>query len=90
MDDNAQLLRAIQARAFTKTLFLLNAPLQVLLLLLLSQTMSAAVLGTALLLTPLIFIGTTIGLRLGSRLSKARLNAVALALLVVIALNAIF
>ncbi|MCY4465829.1 MAG: TSUP family transporter [Chloroflexi bacterium] len=82
--------RAHQTRAFTKTLFLLNAPLQVLLLLLLSQTMSADVLGTALLLTPLIFAGTTIGLRIGNRLSKARLNAVALALLVVIALNAIF
>ena len=82
--------RAHQARAFTKTLFLLNAPLQVLLLVLLSQTMSADVLGTALLLTPLIFVGTTIGVRIGNRLSKARLNAVALALLVVIALNAIF
>ncbi len=81
---------AQQARAFTKTLFLLNAPLQVLLLVLLSQTMSADVLGTALLLTPLIFVGTTIGVRIGNRLSKARLNAIALALLVVIGLSAIF
>ena len=81
---------AHQARAFTKTLFLLNAPLQLLLLLLLSQTMNAQVLGTALLLTPLIFAGTTIGVRIGNRLSKARLNAIALALLTLIGLNAIF
>ena len=82
--------RAHQARAFTMTLFLLNAPLQVLLLLLLSQTMSLEVLGAALLLTPLIFVGTLIGVRIGNRFSKQRLNVVALTVLVVIALNAIF
>ena len=81
--------RAHQARAFTMTLFLLNAPLQVLLLLLLSQTMSLDVIGAALLLTPLIFVGTLIGVRIGNRFSKQRLNVVALTVLVIIALNAI-
>ena len=82
--------RAHQARAFTMTLFLLNAPLQVLLLLLLSQTMSLEVLGAALLLTPLIFVGTLIGVRIGNRFSKPHLNIAALSVLVIIALNAIF
>ncbi len=82
--------RAHQARAFTMTLFLLNAPLQVLLLLLLSQSMSLDVLGAALLLTPLIFVGTLIGLRIGNRFSKPHLNVAALSVLVIIALNAIF
>ena len=81
--------QAKQARAFTMTLFLLNAPLQALLLLFLSRTMSLDTLGMALLLTPLIFIGTAIGVRIGNRFSKARLNAVALALLAIIAINAI-
>ena len=82
--------RAHQARAFTMTLFLLNAPLQVLLLLLLSQTMSLEVLGAALLLSPLIFVGTLIGVRIGNRFSKPHLNIAALSVLVIIALNAIF
>ena len=81
--------QAKQARAFTMTLFLLNAPLQALLLLFLSRTMSLDTLGMALLLTPLIFIGTSIGVRIGNRFSKARLNAIALALLAIIAVNAI-
>ncbi len=81
--------RAQQARAFTMTLFLLNAPLQVLLLLLLSRTMSVDVLLMALVLTPFIFLGTTIGLRIGDRFSKPLLNKAALGVLMVIALNAI-
>ena len=81
--------RARQARAFTMTLFLLNAPLQVGLLLLLSQSMSLHVLAAALLLTPLIYLGTVIGLRIGNRFSKAHLNGAALSVLTVIALNAI-
>ena len=80
--------RVGQARAFTLTLFLLNAPVQVLLLLLLSQTMSAEVILLALALSPLIYLGTTIGVRLGDRFSKPLLNRVALAVLLVIALNA--
>ena len=82
--------RAQQARAFTMTLFLLNAPVHVLLLLLLSRTMSADVLLIALVITPLIYLGTAIGVRIGDRFSKARLNRVALAVLLLIALNAIF
>ena len=81
---------AKQARAFTMTLFLLNAPVQVALLLFLSQTMSPDVLLMALVITPLIYLGTTIGVRLGDRFSKALLNKAALALLFMIALNAIF
>lgn len=81
--------RANQARAFTMTLFLLNAPLQVLLLLFLSQTMTADVLLLALILTPLIYLGTSIGVRIGDRFSKQLLNRVALAVLAVIAINAI-
>lgn len=81
---------AQQARAFTLTLFLLNAPVQVLLLLFLSQTMSVDVLLMALILTPVIYLGTTIGLRIGDRFSKPLLNKAALGVLLVIALNAIF
>ncbi len=81
--------RARQARAFTMTLFLLNAPLQVLLLLFLSRTMSVDVLLMALVLTPFIFLGTTIGLRIGDRFSKPLLNKAALGVLIAIALNAI-
>ncbi len=80
---------ARQARAFTVTLFLLNAPLQVLLLLFLSRTMSPDVLLIALLLTPLIYLGTIIGLRIGDQFSKRALNHLALAVLVAIAINAI-
>ena len=81
--------QAKQARAFTLTLFLFNAPVQVLLLLFLSQTMNLEVILMALLISPLIYIGTTIGVRLGDRFSKPALNKAALAVLVVIALNAI-
>ena len=81
--------RTQEARAFTMTLFLFNAPVQVLLLLFLSQTMSLEVILMALVLSPLIYIGTTIGLRIGDRFSKQLLNRAALAVLMVIALNAI-
>lgn len=82
--------RARQARAFTMTLFLLNAPVHVLLLLFFSRTMSVDVVATALLLSPLIYLGTTIGVRAGNRINKLLLNRLALAVLVVIAFNAIF
>ncbi|MCY4536955.1 MAG: sulfite exporter TauE/SafE family protein [Chloroflexi bacterium] len=82
--------RARQARAFTMTLFLLNAPVQVLLLLFFSRTMSVDVVATALLLSPLIYLGTTIGVRAGNRINKLLLNRLALAVLIVIAFNAIF
>ncbi|MCY4018079.1 MAG: sulfite exporter TauE/SafE family protein [Chloroflexi bacterium] len=82
--------RAHQARAFTMTLFLLNTPIQVLLLLFLSRTMSLEVVASALLLSPLIFLGTTIGVRAGNHFSKPLLNRLALAVLVVIGFNAIF
>ncbi|MYD10579.1 MAG: TSUP family transporter [Chloroflexi bacterium] len=78
-----------QARAFTMTLFLLNAPVQVLLLLFLSQTMTGEALLMALLLTPVIYLGTLIGVRIGDRFSKPLLNRVALIVLAVIATNAI-
>ena len=82
--------QAKQARAFTMTLFLLNAPVQVLLLVFLSQTMSLDVLLIALIITPLIYLGTAIGVRIGDRFSKPLLNRAALIVLIVIALNAIF
>lgn len=82
--------RANQARAFTLTLFLLNAPLQVLLLLFLSKTMTVDVLLMALILTPVIYLGTLIGVGIGNRFSKQVLNRVALTVLVIIAANAIF
>jgi hypothetical protein len=82
--------QAKQARAFTLTLFLLNAPVQVLLLLFLSQTMHLEIILLALLISPLIYLGTTIGIRLGDRFSKPLLNKVALAVLLLIALNAIW
>ncbi len=80
---------ARQARAFTMTLFLLNAPIQVLLLLFLSHSMSVNLILIALLLSPLIYLGTTIGVLLGNRFDKQLLNRLALAVLIVIALNAI-
>lgn len=81
--------QARQARAFTVILFLLNAPAQVLLLLFLSRTMSLDVILIALLLTPLIYLGTIIGLRIGDHFSKQLLNQLALAVLALIAINAI-
>lgn len=81
---------AKQARAFTLTLFLLNAPVQVALLLFLSRTLSWDIALMALALTPLITLGSAIGLRIGDRFSKPMLNRIALAVLLVIALNAIF
>ncbi len=80
--------RAQEARAFTMTLFLLNAPVQVLLLLFLSQTMSLEVFLMALVMSPLIYVGTIIGVRIGDRFSKQLLNRLALTVLAVIALNA--
>ena len=77
--------RAQEARAFTMTLFLFNAPVHILLLLFLSQTMSLDVILMAVALSPLIYLGTAIGIRVGDRFSKALLNKVALAVLVVIA-----
>lgn len=82
-------MRARQARAFTMTLFLLNAPVQVLLLVFLSRTMSLDVVLFALALAPLIFLGTSIGLRLGNRFSKPVLNRLALGVLLLIAIKAI-
>lgn len=78
-----------EARAFTMSLFLINTPVQVLLLLFLSRTMSLDVILMALALSPLIAIGTAIGLRIGDRFSKELLNRAALAVLILIALNAI-
>ncbi|MDE2775948.1 MAG: sulfite exporter TauE/SafE family protein [Chloroflexota bacterium] len=80
--------RAQEARAFTMTLFLFNAPVQVFLLLFLSQTMNLEVILLALALAPVIYLGTRLGLSLGDRFSKQLLNRAALAVLVVIALNA--
>ena len=80
---------AHQARAFLLTLFLINAPVQVLLLLFLSQTMSLDVALLALALTPLIYLGTTIGVGIGDQFSKPLLDNVSMGILVVIALNAI-
>ncbi len=78
-----------QARAFTMTLFLLNAPLQVCLLLVLSRELTVQILPLALAVTPLIYLGTRLGLRLGDRFSKPMLNRAALAALLIIALNAL-
>lgn len=80
---------AKQARAFTLSLFLLNAPVQILLLYLLSDSMNGEVLLIGLALSPLIIIGSTMGVRIGNRFSKPTLNIVAMAVLAIIALNAI-
>ncbi len=80
---------ARQARAFTLTLFLLNAPVQVALLFFMSRTLSPEAIALAIILSPLIYAGTWIGLRLGDRFSKTMLNRAALAMLAVIALKAI-
>ena len=80
---------AREARAFTMTLFLFNAPVQVALLLFLSTTMNLEVILLALVISPLIYFGTAIGVRIGNRFSKRLLNHAALAVLTVIALKAI-
>lgn len=82
-------LTAKQTRAFTMTLFMLNAPVQIVLLLILSETMTLNVILMALALTPLIFIGSTIGVTVGNRFSKLLLNRLAMTVLLIIALNAI-
>ncbi len=80
---------AHQARAFLLTLFLINAPVQVFLLLVLSKTMSLDVLLVALIMVPFIFVGSSIGIVIGDQFSKPLLNNVSMGVLVVIALNAI-
>lgn len=81
---------AKQARAFIMTLFLFNAPVQILLLLFLSDTMSLTIIFIALMLSPLIFIGSYIGVSIGNRFSKQLLNRLAMAVLLIIAINSIF
>ncbi|MCY4064252.1 MAG: sulfite exporter TauE/SafE family protein [Chloroflexi bacterium] len=81
--------RAQEARAFTMTLFLLNTPVQVALLFIFSQTMNLEIILMALVIAPLIYIGTMIGVRIGDGFSKPMLNRAALAVLAVIGLNAI-
>lgn len=81
---------AQQARAFILTLFMANAPVQITLLLIFSDNMNLTTIATALLLSPLIFIGTRIGVQVGNRFSKTLLNRLAMAVLLVIALNSIF
>ena len=81
---------AKQARAFTMVLLLLNAPVQILLMLLLTETMTSDVFLLALVLTPVIYLGTEIGIRIGNRFSKPTLNKVELVILSLVALIAIF
>jgi len=81
---------AQQARSFIMTLFLLNAPIQISLLLLLSDNMNLTVILTALILSPLIFIGSNMGIRVGNHFSKPMLNRLAMGVLLIIALNSIF
>ena len=80
---------AHQARAFLLTLFLINAPVQVFLLVVLSNKMSLDVLLIALIMVPLIFVGTSIGIVIGDHFSESLLNRIALGVLSVIALYAI-
>ena len=77
------------ARAFTLTLFLLNAPVQVLLLYWLSDNMNNSVILMAFLLSPIIFIGSLLGIRIGNQFSKDTLNKAAIILLLVISASAI-
>ena len=81
---------AKQARAFTMTLLLINAPIQILLMLLLTQTLTSDVFLVALSLTPVIYVGSEIGVRIGDRFSKPTLNKVELFVLVLVSLIAIF
>ena len=81
---------AKQARAFTMTLLLINAPIQIALMLLLTQTMTADIFLLAGLLTPVIYLGTEIGVRIGNRFDKPTLNKIELVVLVLISLVAIF
>ena len=81
---------AKQARAFTMMLLLLNAPIQIILMLLLTQTMTPDIFHMALILTPVIYVGTEIGVRIGNQFSKPTLNAVELVALVMVSLVAIF
>ena len=81
---------AKQARAFTMTLLLINAPIQILLMLLLTQTMTSDIFLMAGILTPVIYLGTEIGVRIGNRFAKPTLNKIELVILVLVSLVAIF
>ena len=81
---------AKQARAFTMTPLLINAPIQIALMLLLTQTMAADIFLLAGLLTPVIYLGTEIGVRIGNRFDKPTLNKIELVVLALVSLVAIF
>lgn len=80
---------AKQARAFTLTLFCLGAPVTLFVLVLLSDAVTLSTLLIPILLIPILFLGTSIGVRVGNNFSKPTLNWVALAVLMIIALQVI-
>ncbi len=81
---------AKQARAFTMTLLLINAPIQILLMLLLTQTMTAEIFLLAGIMTPVIYLGAEIGVRIGNRFDKPMLTRIELFVLALVWLVAIF
>lgn len=79
-----------QARAFTQTLSLFGAPVQIVLLILLAHSITPTILLLSFLLAPVMILGLSVGIQIGNRFSKPVLNVLALGVLVVIAVNAIF
>jgi len=63
-----------QARAFTLSLFLFSAPVQLLLLYFMTGNQVVAAMLTGLALTPLVFIGTKLGIKCGNQLDRQLLK----------------
>lgn len=74
-----------QTRAFLLSLFLLAAPLQLLLLYIASGGEVAGALLTGLAFAPVVAIGSTIGVRLGNLIATSTLRQIALRILFVTA-----
>ncbi len=78
-----------QVRAFMQALFLLVSPVHIALLLLTLGTEMISVLLTGLLFVPVIFLGTYLGMALGSIMSREVLRTLAFGILLLSALSSI-
>ena len=78
-----------QTRAFLLTLFLMVAPMQLALLYLTARSDIARALLIGLILSPLVALGSYIGVRLGDLIAMQALRQIALAILLLTALLSI-
>jgi uncharacterized membrane protein YfcA len=79
-----------QARAFTLSLFLFSAPVQLVLLYFIagSEVISAMLIGVSL--TPLVFIGTKLGIKCGNKMNRVVLKRLTQLILASMALVSLF